>query len=154
MKHDLDASRVFHLTLAHSIFYCAAPRDQSVNDRASRNKQPCISTATTKIHTRIHTRWIAKQSTRLISGASKRARPTTARRATMLCRRSWWTSSYPLPSTMPSSTGMRDAVTMRCNIQTNTFKATKYARTSYPSNTFATSTFPISSSTTRSWRKS
>ena len=105
VKHDLSASRVFHLTLACSLpFCCAAPRDtgkrQGINSIAT-TSQPHIT------HVRFRTRWIAKQSTRLIFGASRRARPTTARRATMPSRRSWLTSSSLLLSTTPSYTGMR-----------------------------------------------
>jgi hypothetical protein len=71
----------------------------------------------------------------------------------MPSRRSWSTSSCLLLSTMPSSTGIRCADHALLD-HTNTFAATKYERMSCPSNTFAMSTCPISSNTTKSWRKS
>ena len=71
----------------------------------------------------------------------------------MPSKRSWLTSSCLLLSTMPSFTGMRCADDALLD-HTNTFTAIKYERMSCPSSTFAMSTCPISSNTTKSWRKS
>lgn len=130
---------------------------QHTSTAASHGRRETVSRKTIdkKHHkyTYTHTRWTAKQHTRSTSGESRRARSPPARRATTRCRRSWSTLSCPLQSTMPSYTGM-PPFCIEHQPHSNPASATRSAKTSCPNSTSATSTSHISSSTTKSLRRS